>query len=163
MGCGKSTIGRYLSKSKGLNFIDLDAYIEEREKLSIKNIFSQKGEIYFRIRESFYLKEIIETKENYILSLGGGTPCYANNIDFIVASNIPSFYLRANIPTLVNRLEKEKESRPLIANLSEESLIEYVGKHLFERAPFYEQSAYKINIKNKTISKISNEIEAFLY
>jgi shikimate kinase len=163
MGCGKSTIARCLAKSKRVNFIDLDYYIEEKEQLSIKEIFSTKGEIYVRLQESIYLKEIIETKDNYILSLGGGTPCYANNMNTLLESKILSIYLRANIPTLVNRLEKEKSSRPLIADLTEEKLIEYIGKHLFERAPFYEQSNFKINVNGKSVLEIATEIEAVLH
>jgi len=163
MGCGKSTIARFLAKSKSLTLIDLDYYIEEKEHLPIKEIFSTKGEIYFRLQESIYLKEILETKDNYVLSLGGGTPCYANNMNAILKSKIPSIYLRANIPTLVNRLEKEKSSRPLIADLTDEKLIEYIGKHLFERAPFYEQSNFKINVNGKSVLEISSEIEIALH
>jgi shikimate kinase len=163
MGCGKSTISRFLAKSKSVTFIDLDHYIEGKEQLSIKEIFSTKGEIYFRLQESIYLKEILETKDNYVLSLGGGTPCYANNMDAILKSEVPCVYLRANIPTLVNRLGKEKSSRPLIADLTDEKLIEYIGKHLFERAPFYEQSNFKINVNGKSVLEISSEIEIALH
>jgi len=163
MGSGKSTVGNYISKEINLEFIDLDKYIEEKEGLSIKEIFSAKGEIYFRLQEATYLKEILESKSDYVLSLGGGTPCYANNIKTIIESNIESFYLKATIPTLIKRLEKEKESRPLIADLEEHQMVEYIGKHLFERAPFYEQSKFKISIDNKTTKEICSEITTQLH
>ena len=158
MGSGKSTIGKSISSRLQLTFIDLDNYIEQREDSSIKEIFKNKGEIYFRIKEAFYLKEILDTKTNYVLSLGGGTPCYGTNMDLIKESTAISYYLRANIPTLVARLQNGKENRPLIATLNDEQLLEYIGKHLFERAPFYEQAAIKININDVTIEEISEAI-----
>lgn len=162
MGSGKSTIGKYISKKNNLNFIDLDNYIEQREKLSIKEVFSQKGEIYFRIKEAFYLKEILDSKKNYVLSLGGGTPCYGTNIGLIKESNALSFYLKGSIQTLIQRLRNEKESRPLIASLNDEQLLEYIGKHLFERAPFYEQASFKIAINNKSVKEIAEDFISIL-
>lgn len=163
MGSGKSTIGHYLSKKMHLKFIDLDAYIEDKEQMTILEIFSIKGEIYFRLQEAIYLEEIISTETNYILSLGGGTPCYGNNLKVILESNIPSFYLKNTIPTLVKRLEKGKETRPLIADLNTEQLTEYIGKHLFERAPYYEQSKYKVAIDDKSLEEVYCDIAVQLH
>jgi len=162
MGSGKSTIGKRIAERYKVAFIDLDAYIEQQEKLPIKELFSRKGEIYFRLKETEYLQEILATKTNYVLSLGGGTPCYGSNMNHIKESNAISCYLKANIPTLVERLQNGKEDRPLIATLNNDQLLEYIGKHLFERAPFYEQAANKININNRSIEEISEDIVATL-
>jgi len=162
MGSGKSTIGKHISERLNLTFIDLDAYIEQKEDQTIKALFSSKGEIYFRLKEAEYLQEILETKTKYVLSLGGGTPCYGTNMNRIKESTAISCYLKANIPTLVARLQKGKENRPLIASLNDAQLLEYVGKHLFERAPFYEQAAYKININDRSIEEISDDVVATL-
>jgi shikimate kinase len=158
MGSGKSTVGKYISDRGNLSFIDLDTYIEQREELSINEIFRRKGEIYFRIKEAFYLKEVLDTKKNYVLSLGGGTPCYGTNMNSIKESTAISYYLRASIPTLVARLEKGKQNRPLIATLNDDQLMEYIGKHLFERAPFYEQANFKMNINDTSVEEIADEI-----
>lgn len=163
MGSGKSTVGKYLSKKMNLEFIDLDEYIEEQEKTTIKELFSEKGEIYFRLQESKYLKEILNNKSNYILSLGGGTPCYANNIEEIKNSPAKSFYLKCNINTLHNRLKRNNSTRPLIASLNDEDLFEYIGKHLFERAPYYEQAKFKVSLDNKNVEETYCDIVAQLH
>jgi len=139
MASGKSTIGRDLADKVNYQFVDLDDYIEEREKMSIVDLFKTKGEIYFRKIESIYLKEIIADKDDIILSLGGGTPCYGQNMSFLQkASKVSSIYLKASIGALINRLENEKSKRPLVAHLkTEEELGEFIGKHLFERNQFY--------------------------
>ena len=111
MGSGKSTIARELSQKLDLEMIDLDDYISDKEQSSIASIFKNKGEIYFRKLENIALKEIITTKKKYVLSVGGGTPCYANNIEMILACDI-SIYLRGTIQTLRDRLVLEKENRP---------------------------------------------------
>lgn len=159
MGSGKSTIGKLIAEKNNLQFIDLDNYIESQEQQSTSAIFKTKGEIYFRLQESKYLQEIIRSKTNYVLSLGGGTPCYANNIDVITKSNVKSFYLKCKNSTLHTRLKKENANRPLIASLNNEDLLEFIGKHLFERAPFYEQADFKISIDEKRIEEICSEIQ----
>ena len=95
MGSGKTTIGKYLSEKSYIPFFDLDTYIETKEKLSITDIFDKKGEIYFRKIEHLYLKEFLQDNDSYVLSLGGGTPCYAGNMDIIKEhTDIHSFYLQ---------------------------------------------------------------------
>ena len=123
MGSGKTTIGIQLAKKLYLNFTDLDEFIEEKEQKSIKEIFKQKGEIYFRKIEHKYLKQFINENESYVLSLGGGTPCYAGNLDLILHDkNNLSFYLRGSISTLFKRLSENKFKRPLINDLSDNQL-----------------------------------------
>ncbi len=160
MASGKSTIGRILAKKLDYSFIDLDDFIEEKEKKSISGIFSSKGEIYFRKLETTCLKEILRERQNVILSLGGGTPCYSNNMDAIInAEEVKSIYLKASIPTLVSRLKNEVNKRPLIAHIkTEELLTEFIGKHLFERAQFYNLSETVITTDNKAEDEIIEEL-----
>ncbi len=164
MASGKSTIGKILAEKLHYDFIDLDSYIESNEGISVQNIFKNKGEIYFRKLETLFLNEIIDKKNNVVLSLGGGTPCYGRNMSIIQnASHVKSFYLKASISFLVNRLKTRKSKRPLIAHLkTEEELTEFIGKHLFERAPYYEQAEFKISIDNKSRNKIAKEIIPYL-
>ena len=93
MGCGKSTIGKRLANKLSLKFIDLDAYIEEKEQQTIAELFATKGEIYFRLQETIYLKELLASTDDFVLSLGGGTPCYSNNMQQVLTSTAISFYL----------------------------------------------------------------------
>lgn len=161
MGCGKSAIARSLNSLTGLKKIDLDDYIESQEQMSIKEIFNLKGEIYFRNAETHYLRQLLEDKNDFILSLGGGTPCFGNNLEIINAMGI-SVYLQASIPTLVKRLLPEKAKRPLIAAISDEQLPEFIAKHLFERNNFYNQARLIVKVDDKPVGVIANEIVTHL-
>ena len=163
MASGKSTIGREISKKLNMKFIDLDDYISKREKSSILEIFKVKGEIYFRRIESLYLSEILNSKDSFILSVGGGTPCYSNNMELILNSEASSVYIKASIKTLAVRLASEKNKRPLVAELENDKLIEFVAKHLFERRFFYEQASITLNTEDKSIEEITTEIRILLY
>lgn len=162
MGSGKSTIGSLLAKELGIRFLDLDTYIEEGEKMSTSAIFSEKGELYFRKKEAKTLREILERSEDFVLSIGGGTPCYANNMKAIEDMTANAFYLKVSIQELVQRLSIEKEERPLIKNIPNEELPEFIGKHLFERSFYYLQSPHKIYCDQKTAEEIMLEIKAIL-
>jgi len=161
MGCGKSTIAKSIGDRFQLNAIDLDDYIIEKEKDSIKNIFKNKGEIYFRKQENRYLLELLLSERSFILALGGGTPCYSNNIE-LVKKMSKSFYLKGKIDTLFQRLRIENADRPLISELNDEKLKEFIAKHLFERAPFYEQADQIISIDDKSIETITDEINLLI-
>ncbi|WCO02780.1 shikimate kinase [Psychroserpens ponticola] len=159
MGSGKSIIGRELAKVLNYDYVDFDDFIEIQENASIKTIFETKGEIYFRKAESKYLDKIIKLKKT-IVSLGGGTPCYGNNMERILDSNeSTSIYLKANIPTLSKRLFDERCKRPLIAHINTiEQLNEFIGKHLFERAAFYERSNMSIKTDDKSVEEVVESI-----
>ncbi len=162
MGSGKSFIGKLLSEKTGLLFLDLDEIIESQENCSIKTIFETQGEIYFRKKEHFIFKELMLNKNSFILSLGGGTPCYANNHEMLSLEKVISIYLNASIDTLYDRLILEKSKRPIIANKTQSELKEFIAKHLFERSYFYNQSKYKIDVNNKPVREIIFEIEKLL-
>ncbi|SNR15730.1 shikimate kinase [Tenacibaculum jejuense] len=162
MGSGKSTIGKSISEHENLPFIDLDHYIESKLNKSISEIFDLEGEIFFRLKEHEYLKELLNREDDFILSLGGGTPCYAGNMDVINSMGVNSIYLRTSIQTIVGRLKDEKESRPLVAKLNDEELHEFIAKHLFERSFFYEQALHKVNTSDKNVDEIISDIKAIL-
>lgn len=161
MASGKSTVLKELSKKFEINAIDLDDYIADKEGDTIVNIFKNKGEIYFRKQENRYLAELLKSSNDFVLALGGGTPCYANNMELITSLST-SIYLKANLKTLFKRLQNEKESRPLITGLTDEKLQEYIAKHLFERGVFYEQALYQISIDDKNIDEIVKDIRHLL-
>ncbi|MDX1470932.1 MAG: shikimate kinase [Flavobacteriaceae bacterium] len=160
MGSGKSTIGRYLSKELGYDFIDLDDVINKGEGQSIPEIFSDKGAIYFRIKESEYLDKTLASKDDCVIALGGGTPCYGNNMQRIIDSpNTLSIYLQASVPYLSKRLFQEKNHRPLISEIDSLSeMEEFIGKHLFERNQFYTKADDIVKIENKSVETICKEI-----
>ncbi|MGB2225803.1 MAG: shikimate kinase [Polaribacter sp.] len=158
MASGKSTIGKILAKELNLSFIDLDHYISDREQMSIPEIFTQKGEIYFRKIETKYLLEVLKKEQEFILSLGGGTPCYGNNMEIILNSDAASVYLKASIPTITERIRTGKRKRPLVAHLSNEELPEFIGKHLFERQFYYLQSNHSITVDGKQKYEIVDDL-----
>ena len=100
MGSGKSVTGRLLAENLNSRFIDLDDFITEKEHMSIPELFGKKGEIYFRKKERFYLESILETVEKAVVALGGGTPCYGDNMDLIISRTPYVFYLKATAQTL---------------------------------------------------------------
>ena len=162
MGCGKTTIGKIISKITGKRFIDLDSYIESTTNQTISNMFSSKGEVYFRKIESDCLKVIMGNYDNVILSLGGGTPCYSNNLNLIKDSK--SFYLKYSTTILSNRLINIKSSRPILSNINNiDSMNDYIAKHLFERNYYYNQVSDIIQCDLKSKDEIANEILSLLY
>lgn len=162
MASGKSTIGKLLSESLHIPFYDLDYLIETKLNLKISEIFEQKGELFFRKKEKEVLEYFLNTTENYVLALGGGTPCYYDNFELYDSLAIHSIYLKASVGTLLERLHSQKATRPLIAHFNEEELQEFVAKHLFERSYFYHQVQTIVSIDDKKESEIVNEIVAKL-
>jgi shikimate kinase len=162
MGCGKSTIANKLSKNIGIPFVDLDKKIEEKMNLSINAIFEKHGEIYFRKLEHEVFIELLNSPEQLIIGLGGGTPCYANNHELLKADNVVSIYLKASIETLFKRLSANKSKRPLIANKNDEEMKEFIAMHLFERSFYYNQAQYKVVVDDKTIDQTVLDIITLL-
>lgn len=155
MGCGKSYWGKELSRKTGLPQIDLDDLIIEQERASISEIFTHHGEAYFRRVESLYLREI-DLGVTKIVSLGGGTPCYHDNMEYIKSKG-KSVYLDVPIPVLVSRLRDKLIDRPLLQHKSAESLSVYLKEKLIEREPYYRQADVTLSFDNidlKALEKI---------
>ena len=159
MGSGKSLIGSHLAKKIDYKFIDLDQYIEKNEACSISKIFEDSGDIYFRNIETKYLIKCLSENNNIVLSLGGGTPCYNDNITHINSTNNTSIYLKNNNVELSQRLYKNNINRPLISAIkSEKKLIEFVSKHLFEREVYYNKANVTIDCYKKDADAICDII-----
>lgn len=141
MGSGKSTLGKALSRMTGSNFIDLDAYIEGRYHKTIKEIFAESGESGFRHLESRMLDEV-SLFEDTIISCGGGTPCFGDNMS-LMNSRGTTVYLQASVERLFERLSRprSKAKRPIIANLNDEELRQFISDNIARRDAFYSQAS----------------------
>lgn len=162
MGCGKSVIGAFLAKKLNVPFIDLDHEIEKYTQQTITEIFQSKGEIYFRKIEHEVFKTLLNESNDFVLSLGGGTPCYYNNHELLNRTDVVSIYLKASVSTLVSRLRNEKENRPLLHEQDENSLRDYINKHLFDRNYYYHQATKTIVVDDKSVNEIAEEITLLL-
>lgn len=161
MASGKTTFGRALAKELGWNFIDLDFYIEQRFRKSVSEIFATEGEDAFRAKESAMLKEAGEF-ENTVISCGGGTPCFFDNMDYM-NSRGTTVFLNTATDSLVRRLVENNSRRPLMAGKSEEQIRADVEVALTRRLPFYSRAQITFPgdlLESK--SQISSSVSAFL-
>lgn len=154
MGSGKSYIGVALSKMLDVPFIDLDVFIESEQGTTISEIFASKGEVYFRNIEAICLRKLKNAKA--IVALGGGTPCFSNNMAWIKDTGL-SFFLDPTISVLIENLKGETDKRPLLKNKNEVELHLFIEQKLKERRFFYEQATHII--KEDYSAKIVFEIK----
>jgi shikimate kinase len=162
MGSGKSTIASLLSEKLQLPFKDLDNCIESTIQNTIASVFEKKGEIYFRKVEHEVFYDMITSDESFVLSLGGGTPCYANNHLLLHGKDSISIYLKTSIDTLFHRIKGEKTTRPLLANKNDKELKDFIAQHLFERSYFYNQASYTVGTDGKSPAEIVSDIQQLL-
>lgn len=139
MGSGKSHWGRLLSQRLQLPYYDLDALIVESAGKPITSIFEEEGEEYFRLLEKDLLEDVIRENPSLVLSCGGGTPCFFNNIELMKKEGTV-VWLNTETNTLLTRLQKEKGKRPLIKDISEADLRSYILKKINDRRIYYEQA-----------------------
>lgn len=158
MGSGKTTLGKKLANKLGYAFFDLDELIEEQEKLSISEIFSKQGENYFRTVEQKILNDKLDTNQPLVLSVGGGTPCFFDNMEFI-NKQATSIYLKYNAGMLYSRLSSAKAKRPLLTEKSDEELKDFIKKTLSEREGFYNQSKIVVESNNITVDTIFHQLD----
>ena len=144
MGSGKTTVGKALSKETGMMFYDLDWYIESRMRKTVAEIFAERGEESFRRMEYNMLHEVAEF-EDVIISCGGGTPCFYDNMDYLNRQG-EVVYLKASPETLYKHLLMAKVERPLLKDKTSEELIDYITGHLKSREPFYQKARYTLNV-----------------
>lgn len=159
MGSGKTTVGHALSQELGLPFYDLDWYIETRMHRTVKQIFDEKGEEGFRKIEHNLLHEVAEF-EDVIISCGGGTPCFFDNIDYINRQG-ETVYLKCTIDVLYKHLKMGKTVRPLLLNKTPDEVKTFIEAQLKQREPFYAKAKHIVDVSlmdNK--EKIKTTVDA---
>jgi len=158
MGVGKTTIGKQIAALNKVVFIDTDRQIEKETSKSIKEIFETDAEIGFRKLETDTIRSI---NRKAIIACGGGLPVHNNNIEYLKRKGVV-IYLKASTETLVKRLEKNKNKRPLISNLTNDKQLEFIRKTLKEREKAYNQADYTIETDNKTVKEVLRDINSLL-
>ncbi len=154
MGSGKTHWGMRIAEKLQIPFYDLDAVIVNNEGMNISEIFADKGEEYFRYKEKQTLEDLVNKEEHFVLSAGGGTPCFFNNIKFMKRSG-KVLWLNTSLEALNQRLLKEKMSRPLLSGITESGLRSYIIRKLSERKMYYEQADLMVHEE-------TTELESFI-
>lgn len=147
MGSGKSHWGRQLATQLKLPYFDLDEIIVEEEKRKITEIFAESGEEYFRIKEKAVLDKLIDEHTSLVLSCGGGTPCFFNNIE-LMKKRGTVVWLNTHVEVLLQRLLKEKNQRPLLKNIADDELKSYIIRKLNGRRMYYQKADITIDNEN---------------
>jgi len=152
MGSGKSSLGRAVARNLNLEFKDLDHVIAQESGMTIPEFMKHRGELAFRKLE----RQLLIEHQGFdgILSCGGGTPCYYDNADWMVEHG-QTIYLSASVGWLHQRLAASRArgtKRPLLSDVADEDLAEFIAKHLFERLPFYQKAVFKVAV-DKTSSE----------
>jgi shikimate kinase len=144
LGSGKSVLGKKLSQSIQLPFIDLDDVLEEQEGMKVSEIFTTKGQDYFRTIEASALRKTSESKE-FVMATGGGTPCFHDSMRFMNETGI-TIFLDTPMQDIIKRMDApQKNARPLLKNVPDDQLEQKLDEMLKKRLPFYEQAHYTIN------------------
>lgn len=156
MGSGKSALGRKLARYVSYGFVDLDDLIVAKAGMEIPSIFSASGEAHFRSLEAETLRETASL-ERHIIALGGGTPCFGKNMEW-VNSNGHSVYLRLPVDVLFGRLRKKKAGRPLIAQMEDEALRDYIQGKVLERSVHYEKASAIVDALGLNASQFAHAL-----
>lgn len=162
-GSGKSTLGRGLALKLGLGFKDLDTALVEKLGMSIPEVFSQRGEAYFREQEALCLREILSGPEKVVLATGGGAPCFHNNMELIVRSGI-SIYLEVPYTELAQRLLAAGVSkRPLLEGVQEPEALAVLLQNKFgHRVSFYKKADLHFrNTSDAAFAQLVKEVQAW--
>jgi shikimate kinase len=152
MGSGKSTLGKKLAKYAGLQFVDMDHYLEERNYKTIPQIFAEEGEAEFRKKERKALEELSEFSD-VVIATGGGAPCFFDNVHLMNRTG-KTIYLNIDPGILADRLMESKTERPLIKGKSKEELIHFIDETLRKRNEFYSQAHYQITDPDTGLDEI---------
>ncbi|HNQ12444.1 MAG TPA: shikimate kinase [Bacteroidia bacterium] len=157
MGVGKSKMAKAVSAKTQLKHFDIDELVVHQRGTTITKIFEKEGEEQFRIYEREALKATFGF-DNCVVSCGGGTPCFFNNIDEINRNGI-SVYLKLDVSILLSRLEKDKNERPLLSSLSKEDLKDFIHQISKERSEYYNKAHVTINAFNLSANALIDQLE----
>ncbi len=157
MGCGKTHWGRQLAETLEIPFFDLDEKLSEKEGKTINQIFEDEGEEYFRLLEKDALHLLTESHEAFIMACGGGTPCFYNNIDYMNAQG-KTVWINCSVECLHKRLVKERGTRPLLKELSDNDLRSYIIKKFGDRKIFYQQAGLIIKEEEVSLQELADRI-----
>lgn len=161
MGCGKTTLGRAVARCASMSMIDLDEYIQHREGMTVRQIFDIRGEDYFRLIERESLLEISRMTD-VVVATGGGTPCQPGLMDIMLETGITVF-LVAPLPVIYRRLREGRTTRPLIANLDDNQLHDFIIKTLDKRMPHYTRAAARFDSSHlETPGEIATATDRFI-
>jgi shikimate kinase len=156
MGSGKTTTGMKLAALLGWSFTDLDKAIEERTGMTIPQIFSIHGEAYFRETEAQELRSLSPMNRS-VISTGGGTPCYGNNMDYMLETGL-TIYLKLTPAQLKSRLSVSNGERPLIKDLGDTDLLDFIEEKLALREKWYNRADLTVNGFNTDLSIIYSQV-----
>ena len=161
MGSGKTAMGRRLARQADIPFFDLDHYIEQAEELSVPEIFHRYGEGGFRQMETFHLHQILESEDRFVLSLGGGTPCFNDNMGYL-RGRCTTVYLSASPIALAERMACSTTKRPLLKGKTGDELLEYVRQSLSSRQEFYKLADYELSVETLNVEESSQALAELL-
>ena len=160
MAAGKTTLGKALARDLDLQFIDLDHYIESRYHCTVSQLFAERGEEAFRQIEHNMLHEVAEF-EDVVISTGGGTPCFFDNIDYMNAQGTTVF-LEASVDTIHTRLTIARTQRPLVANKNSDELRQYITEMLERRRPHYTKAHHTFCADRlENVSQVNESVKLF--
>ncbi|MCH5718073.1 shikimate kinase [Niabella hibiscisoli] len=143
-------MGQAAREKAGYSFFDLDELIENDEGRSIAEMFEDKGEEYFRMKEREILHLVTESHESMVLSCGGGAPCFFNNIDYMNEKGV-TVWIDTPFEILLGRLRQGKDKRPLLKSLDDEQLKAYIVKKNGDRRIFYERAIVRIDDRDARV------------
>ena len=158
MGCGKSSLGRKLAKAGGMEFMDMDSIIEQREGASISDIFHYQGEEYFRDAERALIEELGTAEGDMVISTGGGAPAWQNNME-LMNSLGATIYLRRTAQQIASRLSPHgRQKRPKLRGLNDEELVAFMTTNMAEREPFYSKAKYCVDCADRSDAELIDYI-----
>jgi len=157
MGSGKSYWAQKISAAHNIDWVDLDAEIENKTMLTIREIFETEGEEWFRKKEQEVLHQLSGIK-NLVIATGGGAPCFHGNMEWMNKHGI-TIWIDETVEVLAERLKKEKDHRPLIKSLSDDELHNFLTKKLAERTPYYSQATHRLQLNKIALSSFAEILQ----
>lgn len=158
MGCGKSSLGRKIAKAGGMQFVDMDSIIEEREGAAISDIFRYEGEEYFRKMERALIEELAQSEGDLVISTGGGAPAWQDNMQRMNQIG-QSVYLRRTAQQIASRLSPHgRQKRPKLRGLNDEELVAFMTENMAQREPYYALATHCIDCASLSDEELVKKI-----